>query len=89
MQESGTIESALRSLFSAEELSGENAYEHEEFGKQEAKKFLRIKRLPPILQININRFGVSATGDMMKINSACEFTDSLDFDKIIESTDSY
>ena len=26
---------------------------------------------------------------MMKINSACEFGDSLDFDKLIESTDSF
>lgn len=70
-------------------MSGENAYEHEEHGKQDAKKFLRIKKLPPVLQININRFGVSASGEMMKINSACQFGDFLDFDKLIESTDSF
>ena len=66
-----TIEDALRDLFTAEELSGENAYEHEFHGKQDAKKFLRIKKLPPVLQININRFGVSASGTMIKINSSC------------------
>jgi len=32
---------------------------------------------------------VSETGEMMKINSACEFGDSLDFDKILQTTDSY
>ena len=42
-----------------------------------------------MLQININRFGVSAAGEMMKINSACEFGDMLDFDKIMQSTESY
>ena len=84
-----TIQQALKSLFTAEELSGDNAYEHEEQGKQATKKFLRIRKLPPVLQININRFGVSSAGEMMKINSSCEFSDSLDFDKIMESTDSY
>ena len=50
---------------------------------------MRLKKLPPVLQININRFGVSASGNMIKINSACEFGDSLDFDQIMRSTDSY
>ena len=50
---------------------------------------MRIKNLPAILQININRFGVSPRGEMIKINSRCEFGDFLDFDKIMEGTDSY
>ena len=70
----------MRSLFTAEELTEENAYHHETHGKQDAKKFMRIKNLPPVLQVNINRFGVSSSGEMIKINSACEFGDSLDFD---------
>ena len=60
LQQSNTLEASLRSLFQAEDLTGENQYSHETKGKQDAKKFLRIKKLPPILQININRFGVSA-----------------------------
>ena len=83
LQESNTIESALKSLFTAEELEGENAYDHETHGKQTTKKFLRIRKLPPVLQININRFGMSPSGDLMKINSSCNFSDSLDFDKIM------
>lgn len=89
LQESNTIEEALRSLFTAEELTGDNAYEHETQGKQDAKKFMRIKKLPHVLQININRFGVSPSGEMIKIHSTCEFGDSLDFDKILQNTDSY
>lgn len=49
LQESNTIEEALRSLFTAEELTGDNAYQHETLGKQDAKKFMRIKHLPPVL----------------------------------------
>ena len=33
LQESNTIEEALKNLFKAEELSGDNAYNHEQHGK--------------------------------------------------------
>ena len=33
LQESNTLEEALRSLFRAEDLIGENQYSHEKFGK--------------------------------------------------------
>ena len=89
LQESNTLEEALRSLFRAEDLTGENQYLHETHGKQDAKKFMRIKSMPAVLQININRFGVSSRGEMIKINSRCEFDDYLDFDKIMEGTDSF
>ena len=46
LQQSNTLEAALRNLFDAEDLTGENQYSHETEGKQDAKKFLRIKRLP-------------------------------------------
>jgi ubiquitin carboxyl-terminal hydrolase 7 len=35
----------------AEELTGENQYEAEGFGKQDAKKFIRFRKLPPVLQV--------------------------------------
>ena len=49
LQESNTIEGALKSLFQAEDLTGENQYNHEYYGKQDAQKFVRIKKLPPVL----------------------------------------
>ena len=33
LPESSTLEDALKNLFSAEELSGDNAYNHETYGK--------------------------------------------------------
>ena len=50
---------------------------------------MRIRKLPAVLQININRFGINHIGDMIKINSRCEFGDYLNFDLIMEGTDSY
>ena len=49
LQESNTLEEALRSLFRAEDLTGENQYNHEQYGKQDAKKFMRIKTMPAVL----------------------------------------
>ena len=41
------------------------------------------------MQVNINRFGIGRDGQYKKINSKCEFGDTLDFDKILEDTDSF
>ena len=89
LQESKTLVEALKSLFSAEDLKGDDQYSSEKHGKQDAKKFMRIKSFPQVLQINLNRFGVGRFGEMVKINSRCEFTDVLDFDQIMRGTDSY
>ena len=62
-------------------MRGENAFDTEDkFGKQDAKKFLRVKKLPPVLQINLNRFDIDCMGDMIKVNSKCEFGETLDID---------
>lgn len=50
-QETITIEESLRKYVQAEELTGENQYEAEGFGKQDAKKFIRFRKLPPVLQV--------------------------------------
>ena len=50
---------------------------------------MRMKKPPPVLQVNINRFGFGDDGSMRKINSRCDFGETLDFDKILESSDSH
>lgn len=89
LQESNTIEGAIKKLLQAENLTGEDQYFADQHGKQDAKKYLRIKRLPPVLQINLNRFGLSKEGDPSKINSRCEFEATLDMGSVIKSSDSY
>ena len=50
---------------------------------------MRMNKPPPVLQVNINRFGIGSDGSMHKINSCCDFGETLNLDKILESSDSY
>ena len=43
VQGNQTIEECIRKYISEERLDGENQYETEQFGKQDARKFIRIK----------------------------------------------
>ena len=49
VKEDSTIEDSIRTYVSAENLDGDNKYETDEHGKQDAKKFIRFKELPPVL----------------------------------------
>ena len=49
LQQSASIEHALKTLFRVENLEGDDKYDAEGFGKQSAQKFLRVKTMPPIL----------------------------------------
>ena len=89
LTKSNTIEGAILDILKAEELTGDNQYDAEQHGKQDAKKFLRIKKLPPVLQISLNRFGLTSEGIPKKINSRCEFKSTLDLSTIIKSSQSY
>ncbi len=50
-QEPCSIEESLKSYVQAEELTGDNQYDAENYGKQDARKFIRFRKLPPVLQI--------------------------------------
>ena len=65
-----TIEDSIQRYVQTEDLTGDNQYDAEDLGKQDAKKFIRFKKLPPVLQIQINRFDYNAELEqMVKINS--------------------
>ena len=44
-----TIEDSIRQYVASENLDGDNKYETDKYGKQDAKKFIRFKELPPVL----------------------------------------
>jgi ubiquitin carboxyl-terminal hydrolase 7 len=53
-------------------------------GKQDARKFIRFKKLPPVLQVQINRFDYNIELEQMtKINSQFKFEEILDLDSIL------
>ena len=55
-------------------------YETENDGKQPAKKFIRFKTIPPVLQISLNRYEYDVgSGEMIKNNQKLEFQEILDF----------
>lgn len=69
LQGNCTIEDSIRDYISEELLEGDNKYQTENYGTQEAKKFIRFKKLPPILQISFNRFDFDLeSGQMSKFN---------------------
>lgn len=45
----GTVEDSLIKYVSAEELTGDNKYDAEEYGRQDARKFIRFTKFPPVL----------------------------------------
>ena len=48
-----------------ETLEGENQYQSERFGKQDAKKGVAFKSLPPVLELHLRRFEYDFTTDAM------------------------
>jgi|TARA_B110000285_G_scaffold232091_1_gene302335 ubiquitin carboxyl-terminal hydrolase 7 len=49
VQGNPSIEDSIRQYVAQEKLEGDNQYETEKDGKQDAKKFIRFKELPPVL----------------------------------------
>ncbi len=63
-------------------LDGDNRLETEEYGKQEAKKGLKLLTLPPVLMIQLKRFEFDyAREAMVKVSDYCEFYDEIDLEK--------
>lgn len=76
-----TILESLDEYVKEETLDGDNQYHSDKYGKQDAKRGVRFKSLPPVLHLHLLRFEFDyATEQMAKINSRFEFPDMLDLD---------
>ena len=63
-------------------LDGDNQYHSDRYGKQDAKKGVLFKSLPPVLELHLRRFEYDfATDAMAKINERFEFPTQLDMDR--------
>ena len=63
-----------------EELSGDNKYDAEGHGLQDATKGILFQDLPPVLQLHLRRFDFDMQSwTSIKVNSRYEFHDTLDF----------
>jgi len=64
-----------------ETLEGENKYEAEGHGKQDARKGVLFDSLPPVLNLHLKRFEYDYQEDVMiKINDRHEFYEDIDLD---------
>ncbi|CAI9094723.1 OLC1v1030510C1 [Oldenlandia corymbosa var. corymbosa] len=65
-----------------ERLEGDNKYQAEEHGLQDAKKGVLFTDFPPVLQLHFKRFEYDVSQDtMVKINDRYEFPLQLDLDR--------
>jgi len=70
-----------------ETLEGDNKYQAEGHGLQDAKKGVLFQDFPPVLQLQLKRFEYDFAHDMMvKINERYEFPESLDLDLLCEDS---
>jgi len=78
------ITESLHKYCEIEVLSGENQYEADDLGKQDARKGVIFKSLPPVLQIQLKRFEFDPViGNMVKLNNRFEFYEKIDMNKFV------
>lgn len=65
-----------------EVLEGDNQYNAEKLGMQDARKGILFETFPPVLQLQLKRFEYDVMKDMMiKVNDRYEFYDTIDLDR--------
>eukprot|EP00271_Cylindrocystis_brebissonii_P022318 TRINITY_DN8549_c0_g1_i1.p1 TRINITY_DN8549_c0_g1~~TRINITY_DN8549_c0_g1_i1.p1 ORF type:complete len:1105 (+),score=260.24 TRINITY_DN8549_c0_g1_i1:215-3529(+) len=65
-----------------EQMEGDNKYQAEQFGLQDARKGVSFIDFPPVLQLQLKRFEYDFAHDsMVKINDRYEFPLDLDLDR--------
>ncbi|KAL0590185.1 hypothetical protein ABG067_001830 [Albugo candida] len=81
------IYDSFRKYIAIEMLEGENQYEAEGFGKQNAKKAICFLDFPPILNLQLKRFEYDPMRDgMVKIHDRFGFPTKLVLDPFVEPT---
>ncbi|GMF19456.1 unnamed protein product [Phytophthora lilii] len=75
---------SFRKYVEVEMLDGDNQYEAEGHGKQDAKKGIKFLTFPPVLNIQLKRFEYDPMRDgMVKIHDRFEFSKTLVLDEFI------
>ena len=72
----------------AEYMSGNDKYETEGFGLQDAKRGVAFEELPAVLQLQLKRFEYdSEQAKMVKLNHRYEFSEQIDLNKYVLNSD--
>ena len=82
-----SIEESFNNFTANEELNGNNQYQTDKYGKQDAIKKTVFSSLPKILIIQLKRFEYNIEHKQMdKVYSACSFQKQLDLTKYTNNT---
>ncbi|KAK7043601.1 ubiquitin-specific protease ubp15 [Paramarasmius palmivorus] len=75
---------SFKDYVQVETLDGENKYQAEGFGLQDAKKGIIFESFPPVLHLQLKRFEYDIQRDaMVKINDRHEFPFEIDLDEFL------
>eukprot|EP00736_Rhodelphis_marinus_P006055 Rmarinus@m.3877 len=72
-------------LFTQKEImNGENKYRTDDFGLQDAEKFIQFKNLPPVLHLHLQRYDYDPQRwAVVKVSSRFEYPTTLNLDKYV------
>ena len=74
--------SSFDEYIASEVLDGDNKYDAEKYGHQDAVKFTKLEATPPVLFLHLRRFEFDLhTLQQVKINDRFEFPSALDLDR--------
>ena len=78
---------SFRDYVAVEMLDGENKYQAEGLGLQDAKKGIIFESFPPVLHLQLKRFEYDIQRDaMVKINDRHEFPFEIDLDEFLDAS---
>ncbi|KAI9510844.1 ubiquitin carboxyl-terminal hydrolase 5 [Russula earlei] len=78
---------SFRDYVAVEMLDGENKYQAEGYGLQDAKKGIIFQSFPPVLHLQLKRFEYDVQRDaMVKINDRHEFPFEIDLGEFLDET---
>lgn len=78
---------SFKDYVAVETLDGDNKYQAEGYGLQDAKKGIIFQSFPPVLHLQLKRFEYDIQRDaMVKINDRHEFPFEIDLDEFLDET---
>lgn len=78
------IYESLKNYVREETLEGDNKYDAEKFGKQDAIRGVKFKQLPPVIIFQLKRFEYNFMSDTMeKVNDKFEFFEELSLNEFL------
>lgn len=81
------LRDSFRDYISVETLDGENKYQAEGFGLQDAKKGVIFQEFPPVLHLQLRRFEYDVEKDaLVKINDRFEFPFEIDLAEFLDES---